>query len=151
MMLPHLVRQARRRLIWNNLFATALCQRGLARADPAPAGGNWVLDWQWAADSGRAAVYGIYHLESEPDPYAAAQVVDRRLALDRHASTAFYFDQESRRGACRTRFARGSTRARSACARRWMRRAIPFAMPRATYAAAALLLVASSLLALATG
>jgi len=87
-----------------------------------------------------------------PSRYVTAQRVDRRMGLADALSTAVFFNQET-----------GAPRASSEL-RQWqladaervaagvdVRRAIPYAFPRTAYAAAALLLVASSVFALRYG
>jgi hypothetical protein len=156
MMLPHLVRQARRRLIWNELFAhgAQAVNAALVALIALLLAGTQVLHWHWAALlPAAAAAYGIFLTwRSRPALYGAAQVVDRRLALADTLSTALYFDQEPNRSRTPEQIrAWQYSLAEKLSATVDVREAVPFSVPRAGYAAAALLLVASSLFALRYG
>jgi hypothetical protein len=156
MMLLDLVRQARRRLICNDVLSQG------ANASSAALFalilllllGTQVLEWQWVLVIPIAAVgYGAYRTWSRrPAPYQVAQLLDRKLEFADTLSTALYFDDEARRGSVpgtirECQFAQ----AQRLCPEVDVRTAIPFRMPRTAYASVALLMVASSLFALRYG
>lgn len=116
--------------------------------------GTQVLDWRWALLIPLAAAgVGLYRARKRlPSAYAAAQIVDHRMALADTLSTAVFFSQVEPRSRvspeiCESQFERAGRLAQSVDARK----AVPFTMPRAVYLMAALLLVASSLFALRYG
>jgi len=151
-----LVRRARRRLLHNELFS-----QGANAGSAALAAfvlllliGTEILNWQWLVLIPAAAlIAGLYAVRRRlPTPYAAAQMIDRRLGLADTISTALYFhDSESRAHSepdvVRLQAAAAERAAESAD----VRQAVPYAMPRAVYAMGALLLVAGSLFALRYG
>jgi len=151
-----LVRRARRRLFGNELLAQG------ANATSAALGalillllvGTQILNWQWALLIPLvAAIAGFYRARKRlPTPYAVAQIVDRRMALEDTLSTAFFFSQDeaASRADAEVRqwqFDRATRMAESVD----VRKAIPFTIPRTIYLMAALILVASSLFALRYG
>jgi hypothetical protein len=151
-----LVRRARRRLFYNELFA-----QGVNAASAALAAfilllllGTEVLRWEFALLIPAAAVaLGLYLARRRlPDPYRVAQTIDRRLNLADTISTAFFFTQSERAA----RLSPEIVRLQSETAERLaetadVRRAIPYTVPRTAYAMAALFLVAGSLFALRYG
>jgi hypothetical protein len=156
MLLLTLVRQARRRLIGNDLLAqgaNAFCAAMFAVILLLLLG-TQILNWHWASliPLG-AAAFGLYRTwRRSPSAYIAAQTLDRRLQLADSLSTAYFFKDESQQQKV------------SATVREWqyrhaerlaagvdVRAALPFRMPRAVYAMAALFLVATSLFALRYG
>jgi hypothetical protein len=116
--------------------------------------GTQALNWYWAVllPAGAIVVAAWRVRRRMPSLYITAQRVDGRMGLADALSTAVFFNHES-----------GSSRA-SAELRQWqladaertavgvdVRQAVPYAFPRTAYAAAALLLVASSVFALRYG
>jgi len=153
-MIEALVRRARRRYVANELIA-----QGAYAASVGMAGvvlllitGTQVLDWRFLlAISAATLALGAYRtLRRIPSPYFIAQLVDRRLLLADTLSTAFFFAagerpiSESMRAGQRMQAERAAGNAD-------LERAVPFSMPRAVYALAALGLIASSLFALRYG
>ncbi len=152
-----LIRRARRRIVYNELFS----QGAIAFSAALLAFillllmGTQILDWRWLFTIPSAALgVGLYRLwRRVPADYTVARILDRRLALADTLSTATFF--------C----GRGETRLRPDPAVRASqledaerlaatvdaRAAIPFVVPRAVYALAVLVLVASSLFALRYG
>jgi hypothetical protein len=151
-----LLRRARRRLFYNELFA-----QGANASSAALLAfilllllGTEILAWQYAILIPLFAIAaGLYIARRRlPTPYATAQKVDRRLGLADALSTAYYFREFEHAGKAEP----GVVRAQADAAERVAatidaRQAVPFAMPRATYAMAALLLIAGSLFALRYG
>ncbi|HXS98401.1 MAG TPA: hypothetical protein VN736_27580 [Candidatus Limnocylindrales bacterium] len=150
-----LVRQARRRMLHNELLA-----QGATAGSAALAAfilllltGTQVLNWQWLVLIPAAALaYGIWRARKRlPSLYRVAQIVDRRLDLSDTLSTAWFFAQSREAKASpdvmRTQAERAHELARTAD----VRQAVPYAMPRTAYLMAALVLVASSLFALRYG
>jgi hypothetical protein len=150
-----LVRRARRRLYYNELFA-----QGANAASAALAAfilllllGTEILSWQFTLIIPVIALaLGFYIARRRvPSPYAVAQTIDRRLGFADTLSTALFFS-ESTHG----QSSPGIVRLQSETAERLaetadLRRAIPFTVPRTAYAMAALVLVAGSLFALRYG
>jgi hypothetical protein len=151
-----LVRRARQRLLYNELLslgANAACAALivfivlLLLGTPVPI-------WRWAlAIPLVAAGAGLYVVRRRlPSLYTVAQVVDRRCALADTLSTALFFSQ----GEPPSHVSREICQSQSEQAGRLsqtvdVRRAVPYAMPRTAYLLAALLLAASSLIALRYG
>jgi hypothetical protein len=151
-----LVRRARRRVLHNELFsqgANAFCA-ALVAFILLLLFGTRALDWRWTLliPIGAAAA-GIYVAWKRlPSLYNVAQLVDHRMSLADSLSTALYFGQEERRAHVSAevrelQFKEAERLSEGVDARK----AIPYALPRAMYAAGALLLVASSLFALRYG
>ncbi len=150
-----LVSRARRRLFHNELFS----QGALAAVAILIALilllllGTQILDWRlMLLVSTLAVAAALYRARRRlPAPYAAAQVVDRRLGLADTISTAVYFQEEpGARVSAPVRqcqLARANRAAQSAD----VRRAVPYAIPRGVYPMAALALVAGSLFGLRYG
>jgi hypothetical protein len=100
-----------------------------------------------------AAGFGIYRVKRHaPSRYAVAQLVDRRLGLADNLSTALFFSEVDPAAPVapdirRAQFEQAARIAQSVD----VRRAVPYAMPRALYLMAGLALVAGSLFALRYG
>lgn len=151
-----LVRQARRRLLYNGLLS-----QGANAASAALFAfilllllGTQVLSWQWTVLLPLAAgALGVYRARKRlPTPYRVAQIVDRRTNLEDSLSTALYFSQEHAARSASPEIRRlQSERADRAAETVDVRQAIPYTMPRTVYLMAALFLVASSLFALRYG
>ena len=154
-----LVRQARRRILGNELLA-----QGTSAASVALAAfilllllGTQILSWQIAlALPLIAAAASLYRIKRRlPSPYAVAQLVDRRLDLADNLSTALFF-HEGAPGAPAPPMRKDFRQAQFESAGRVaasidVRLAVPYKMPRGLYVMAALLLVATSLFALRYG
>ena len=150
-----LVRQARRRLVANELLsqgANTSCA-ALAAFILLLLAGTQVLNWFWLLPLPLAsAVAGIWlALRSAPDRYRTAQLLDRRLELADSLSTALHFSRVPADAAGvevrRCQFAQAERLAHEVD----VRRAIPYTLPRRMYLLAALVVVASSLFALRYG
>jgi hypothetical protein len=151
-----LVRQARRRLFYNELFA-----QGANASSVALLAfilllllGTEILAWEIALLLPIAAIgLGVYIARRRlASPYATAQKIDRRLGLADALSTALFFSEQEHA----VKVSPGIVRAQAASAEALaptidVRQAIPFTMPRTAYAMAALFLVAGSLFALRYG
>jgi len=153
-MIEALIRRARRRYITNELIAQGAyaLSAGMAGVILLLITGTQILDWRFLlAISAATLALGAYRtFRRVPSPYFIAQLVDRRLLLADTLSTAFFFASgekqvpESMRDGQRKQ-------AEGAAEKADLERAVPFSMPRAVYALAALGLVASSLFALRYG
>ncbi len=153
-MIEVLIRRARHRYIWNELIAqgTYAAIAGMAAVILLLIAGTQILDWPFlAAITAGTLGFGIYRiLRRIPSTYAVAQLVDRRLSLADTLSTALFFSDAARTVSPVMREGQRGQAERTAetvdlqCA-------LPFAMPRAIYALAALSLVASGLFALRYG
>jgi len=149
-----LVHRARRRLFHNELFTQGAYAAAavLAALILLLLAGTGLLDWRWmvlvsTAAAGAALYRARKHLLT---PYAAAQVVDRRMDLADTISTAVYFEQESAAvSPDLRRFQR--ERANQAAESVDIRAAVPYAMPRGVYLMAVLALVAGSIFGLRYG
>ena len=152
----HLVRQARLRILGNQILAQS------AHAGSAALVafillllfGSQALSWPVAlAIPLAAAAVGLYRVKRRmPSRYAVAQLLDQRLGLADNLSTALFFS-EIEPGA---RVAPDIRRAQFEAAGRLaeavdVRRAVPYTLPRAVYAMAGLALVAGSLFTLRYG
>jgi hypothetical protein len=151
-----LVRRARRRILYNEVFS-----QGANAASVALLAfillllfGTQVLNWPWLVSVPLcAAAWAFYRVrERLPSTYRVAQILDDRLRLADTLSTAQFFSENPAPSQwseeiCRLQYERADRLAKSVD----VRKAIPFLMPRAAYAMAALLLVASSLFALRYG
>ena len=152
----NLVRQARRRVLGNQLFA-----QGANAGSAALVAfillllfGSQTLSW-WVALAipVAAASFGIFRVKRQmPSRYAVAQLVDGRLGLADHLSTALYFSEvdPGAQVAPDVRRAQFEEAARLAQTVE-VRRAVPYTVPRAVYLMAGLALVAGSLFALRYG
>jgi hypothetical protein len=149
-----LVRRARRRLFYNELFA-----QGANASSAALLAfilllilGAEILAWQIVIVIPVVTfAAGLYIARRRlATPYAAAQKIDRRLGLADTLSTALYFSENA------SKADPDVVRSQSADAERLaesidIHQAVPFTMPRTAYAMAALFLVAGSLFALRYG
>ena len=156
MTVGNLVRQARRRVLSNQLFA-----QGANAGSAALVAfillllfGSDTLSWPVAVAIPLAAVsFGIYQVKRRmPSRYAVAQLVDRRLGLADNLSTALFFHEVDpgapvAPGIRRAQFEGASRLAQSV----EVRRAVPYMVPRAVYLMAGLAMVAGSLFALRYG
>ena len=156
MTVGNLVRQARRRVLGNQLFA-----EGANAGSAALAAfillllfGTETLSWPVVLAIPLAAVlFGIFRVKRRmPSRYAVAQLVDRRLGLADNLSTALFFsevDPDARVAPDirRAQFEEAGRVAQSV----EVRRAVPYKVPRAVYLMAGLALVAGSLFALRYG
>lgn len=150
-----LVGRARRRVFHNELFhqGANAAAAVLIFLILALLFGTRLLDVRWLLPvSAFAAGAALYRArQRRPSPYAAARIVDHRLALADTISTAVYFQQEppSQTSPAMRQFQleQANRVAESAD----VRQAVPYAMPRSVYLVAVLMLVAGSLLALRYG
>ena len=152
----NLVRQARRRILGNQLFT-----QGANAAIAALAAfilllllGTLILSWPVALSIPLAATaFGIYRVKRRmPSPYAVAQLIDQRLGLADNLSTALFFSEVDPGARVspdirRAQFEEAERLAQTVD----VRRAVPYTMPRAVYLVAGLALVAASLFALRYG
>lgn len=150
-----LVDRARRRLFHNELFS-----QGAYAAIAVFAAlilllllGTQILDWRWillvsVAAVGAALYRARKHLLA---PYAAAQVVDHRLSLADTISTAVYFHEAPAPHVLPAMVQYQMEKAGRICESVDVRQAVPYAMPRAVYLLAVLVLVAGSLFGLRYG
>jgi hypothetical protein len=156
MTVGNLVRQARRRVLGNQLFA-----QGANAGSAAFVAfillllfGTETLSWPVALAIPLAAIsFGIYRVKRRmPSRYAVAQLVDRRLGLADNLSTALFFSEvdPGARVAPDVRRAQFEEAGRLAQSVE-VRRAVPYTVPRAVYLMAGLALVAGSLFALRYG
>ena len=93
----NLVRQARRRILGNQLF-TQGANAGIAALVAfilLLLFGTQVLSWQVALLIPlAAAAFGLYRVQRQmPSRYAVAQLIDHRLGLADHLSTALFFSE----------------------------------------------------------
>jgi hypothetical protein len=150
-----LVNRARRRLFHNELFSqTAHAAVAILIAlILLLLLGTGILDWRWMVlICAGAVVAALYRARKRLlSPYAAAQVVDGRMALADTISTAVYFQQESERNVSPSIRQFQLERANEVSESVDVHRAVPYAMPRGIYLVAVLLLVAGSLFALRYG
>ena len=150
-----LVGRARRRLFHNELFnqtahaATAILLAFILLLLL----GTQILDWRWIAGvSVVAAGTALYRARKRrPSLYSAAQVVDHRLALADTLSTAVFFQEGAPLQVSPEVREFQHDRAKALAESLDVRRAIPYAMPRAVYALVVVALVAGSLFALRYG
>lgn len=156
-----LVREARRRILRNELFA-----QGAHASSAALAAfillllfGTEILSVPLVLGIPLAAIaIGWYRTRKRmPGPYAVAQIIDHRMGLADALSTATYFfesrpDSESERAAGEAEI-REAQRAQAGRLAETVsaRQAIPYLMPRGMYLAVALAVAAASLFALRYG
>ncbi len=149
-----LVLRAKRRLFHNELFSQGSHAAAaiLAALILILLAGTQFLDWGWmVAVSALAIAAAVYQARKRLlTPYAAAQVVDRRMSLADTISTAVYFEQESAHVSPPMRQVLRA-RADQAAESVDVRLAVPYVMPRGVYLMAALALVAGSLFGLRYG
>lgn len=154
--LETLIRQARRRMVWNTVLeqASLALSAGLAGFLVLLIVGSQVLDARWiAALSLSAFAVGLYRTRNRiPSPYRVAQILDRRTGAYDALSTAWYYQhggnkrpalpeivEAQRAGALRV--ASGIDPAR----------AVPFAIPRGAYLTAVLAMSALTLFGIRYG
>src|ERR1035441_3136478 len=156
MTVGNLVRQARRRVLGNQLFAAGANagSAALAAFILLLLFGTETLSWPVAIAIPLAAIsFGIFRVKRRmPSRYAVAQLVDRRLGLADNLSTALFFsevDPDARVAPDirRAQFEEAGRLGQSIEGRR----AVPYKVPRAAYLMAGLILVAGSLFALRSG
>src|SRR5215469_15093766 len=147
---------ARRRILNNHL----LCEGSNATSAALLAFifllvfGTQALNWYWAIllPAGALAVAAWRVRKRMPSLYVTAQRVDSRLKLADTLSTAVFFRDESAVPAASAELRRLLlAEAEQVAARVDVSQAVPYTFPRTAYAAAALLLVASSVFALRYG
>jgi hypothetical protein len=149
-----LVRRARRRIFQNELIA-----QGANASSAALLAfilllllGAEILDWRIVvAIPAVALAIGVWLARRRlPTAYRTAQKIDARLGLADTLSTALYYSETGAAGSpeiVRLQAAEAERIAADAD----LRRALPYTLPRAAYASAALFLVAGSLFALRYG
>jgi hypothetical protein len=157
-----LVQMARRRILHNHL----LCEGSNAASAALFAFilllvfGTQALNWYWVVllPAGAIAVAAWRVRKRMPSLYVTAQRVDGRMGLADALSTAVFFNHETFTGneTSGSRVSAELCQFQLADAERVatgvdVRQAAPYAFPRTAYAAAALLLVASSVFALRYG
>jgi hypothetical protein len=153
-MIEAVIRRARRRYVANELLAQAAfaASVGMAGIILLLIAGTQILDWRLLlVISSVTLALGAYRvLRRVPSAYLVAQLVDRRLLLADALSTALFFASADKAVSASMRDGQRA-QAERAAASADLERAVPFAMPRAFYALAALGLVASSLFTLRYG
>jgi hypothetical protein len=151
-----LVRMARRRILHNHL----LCEGSNAASIALFAFilllifGTQALNWYWAVLLPAAAVaVAAWRVRKRmPSLYVTAQRVDLRMGLADALSTAVFFNHETEVPRASAELRQGQLAdAERVAAGVDARQTVPYVWPRTAYAAAALLLVASSVFALRYG
>jgi len=156
MVVGSLVRQARRRILSNQLFA-----QGANAGSAAFATfilllllGTQILSWPIALSVPlAAAAIGLYRVRKRmPTRYAVAQLIDARMGLADALSTALFFaeiqpDSKDPADIRRAQFESAGRLAEGVD----VRRAVPYSMPRGAYLMAALAIIAGSLFAVRYG
>ncbi|PYT23025.1 MAG: hypothetical protein DMG57_33205 [Acidobacteria bacterium] len=154
MTVRNLIRRARNRYVWNELGGQAAfaASVGMAAVILVLVTGTQLLDWPVAALLSILTLgVGSYRiLRRVPSAYAIAQLVDQRLYLADALSTALHFEVSPDKGLESMREAQ-KAQAERVAENVDLERAVPFVMPRAAYALAALGLVATCLFALRYG
>ncbi|MEO8598044.1 MAG: hypothetical protein ABI759_32290 [Candidatus Solibacter sp.] len=151
-----LVRQARRRIVGNQLFAQG------ANASSVALGafillllfGTEILSWPVALSVPLAAAgLGLYRVRKQmPSRYAVAQLIDRRLGLADFLSTALFFHEIQPEANVPAEIRRAQFEEAGRVAQGVdVRRAVPYTLPRGAYLMGALAIVAGSLFALRYG
>lgn len=151
-----LVRQARRRILGNQLFAQGANAGSVAFAafTLLLLLGTQILSWPVALAVPLAALaFGIYRvMRSMPSPYAVAQRIDQRLGLADSLSTALFFSEINPDAPVSPEIRSAQFEEASRVAETVdLRLAVPYTVPRAVYLMAGLALVAGSLFALRYG
>lgn len=155
-MIRQLLENARQRLLYNQLaaqftFAVSLVLGALILLLLA---GTQVLDWRiLAVLIVCGAIFGLVRtFRRLPSLYHVAVLIDRRARLFDTLSTAWIFELGKGTAIPSPEIAAGQRSQADAVAREVdLETALPFTMPRATYAMAALFLIATSLFALRYG
>jgi hypothetical protein len=155
-MLRTLLESARRRLLCNHLAAefTVAVSLSLGAVILLLLLGTQLLDWRILGTLVvLGAAFGVVQtLRRLPSLYQVAILIDRKAGLFDSLSTAWIFEQGLGTARPVPSIAEGQrTQAESLAREVNLERALPFTLPRATYAMAALFLVASSLFALRYG
>jgi hypothetical protein len=154
-MIEALIRRARRRYIANELLGQGAfaASAGMAGVIVLLVAGTQILDWPFlVAITAGTLAFGAYRiLRRIPSAYTIAQLVDRRLSLADTLSTALFFSAPGAKEVSPPMRHGQREQAERAAETAELERALPFAMPRAVYALAALGLVASGLFALRYG
>jgi hypothetical protein len=149
-----LVGRARRRWISNLLLRQAVlaASAGLAGLIVVLLAGTDLLSWGWIGAAAALGVgFGVWRLRRQmPPPYAVAQAIDTRLALNDTISTAYFYRHLSRRPPAEFQEAIFE-RANALAAGADLERAVPFSAPRSLYAMAALGVAATGLFAVRYG
>lgn len=151
-MIEDLIRRARRRFLLNETlaqfaFAAAVFIAGLVLVLLL---GTRYLEW-WTLTVFAVAGLGIgaYRVHrATPGDYTTAVRLDENAHLHDALSTALYFSAHTPPGVSEAFRGRQREQAESAAGTVQLSEAVPFAMPRALYAVAALCLLASGLIAL---
>ena len=153
-MIETLIRRARRRYVGNEFLAQGAyaASAGMGGVILLLIAGTQILDWPFlVAITAGTLGFGAYRiLRRIPSLYAIAQLVDRRLTLADTLSTALFFSEVGPKASETMRLGQREQAERVAETAD-LEHALPFAMPRAVYALAALGLVASGLFALRYG
>jgi hypothetical protein len=152
-MVEELIRRARRRFVVNEAmgqlaFAASIAIAGLALL--LVLGTRYLEWWSLAFFAVAGLSVGAWRVVRRlPDPYATAVNLDRTAGLSDALSTALYFSVHD---AASSEFQRRQRKqAEDAAAALDLDQAVPFTLPKALYAMAALTLLASGLVALRYG
>ncbi|MDQ2900422.1 MAG: hypothetical protein M3Y07_11585 [Acidobacteriota bacterium] len=153
-MISDLIRRARRRFVWNELFSALAFAASLALGAIVLLllFGTQILDWRILAVLCLAGLgIALFRtMRRVPSPYRLAIAVDRRAGLQDSLSTALFFEDADRMERSPVRAAQ-KIQAEALLDRIDLAQAVPFTWPKAIYAAGALGLIASSLFALRYG
>jgi hypothetical protein len=154
-MMLEVIARARRRLLWNAIAVKSAhaISVGMGLLVLLLLLGTDILSWHWLVilPAITLAFGACIARRRLPGTYAAAQLVDRRLKLADHLSTALFFSQSgSTRGSEDMRRAQRDRAAQIAESVN-VREAIPFEMPNAIYCSALLAILAGSLFGLRYG
>jgi hypothetical protein len=150
------VSRARRRLLWNSIAAQSAnaLSVGMGTVICLLILGTDLIDWRWTVALPLVILAaGIYLVARQiPDWYATARIVDTRLKLADTLATALFFAvplRAARSNPAICEAQRGM--AASVAGNLDARSAVPMQMPRATYVAASLVILAGGLIALRYG
>ena len=153
-MIEALISRARRRYVANEFLAQGAyaASAGMAGLILLLIAGTQILDWPvLVAITAATLIFGGYRiLRRIPSSYRIAQLIDRRLSLADALSTALFFSKTEKNVSPPMRDGQREQAERAAQTVD-LERALPFSIPRAAYALAALGLVASGLFALRYG
>lgn len=155
-MIRQLLENARQRLLYNQLAAqfTFAVSLVLGAVILLLLAGTQILDWRiLAVLIACGAIFGLVRtIRRMPSLYHVAVLIDRRAQLFDSLSTAWIFELGQGTSRPEPEIVAGQREQAEILARGVdLESALPFTMPRATYAMAALFLVASSLFALRYG
>ena len=152
MALRALISQARRRLLANRLLAEGVGAASVALGAfiLLLVAGTSLFRWEWLAPLPLVAgAWGLYRTwRRTPSPYRAACLLDQRLKLADTLSTAYHFSQPRQAAQSEPLRQLQYEQAARMAATADVASAIPFVVPRSTYALVALVAVASGLFAL---